>query len=257
MRVNTETLNVMAGTARRNDMPPLKIHHAHGWDLTPKEACEIQERLAPLVDEEPLDGPIRHVAGVDVGVREGCVRAAVSVLSCPDLVVVDHAVWDGPVTFPYVPGLLSFREIPSLFKALEQLEIWPDLIIADGQGYAHPRRFGLACHLGVLLDMPVFGVAKSRLIGIHEEPAPQKRASVPLLSPDGRETIGAVLRTRDNVKPVYVSIGHKVTLEDAVEMTLRLTTRYRLPETTRAAHRLSNSEIRNQKAELGGPGEGS
>jgi len=231
-------------------MPPLKIHHAHNWDLTPKEAREIQERLAPLVREDPIRRQVRHVAGVDVSVRQGTVRAAVSVLSFPDLVLMEEAVWGGPVTFPYVPGLLSFREIPALLKALARLEIRPDVIITDGQGLAHPRRFGLACHLGVLLDMPTIGVAKSRLIGIHDEPAPAKGASVPLFTPDGTETIGVVLRTRDNVKPVYVSIGHRVTLEDAVEMTLRLTTKYRLPETTRAAHVLSKAESRKQRAEI-------
>lgn len=226
---------------RRNEMARLKIHHAHDWDLTPKEARSIQERLAPLVREAPIAGPIRHVAGVDVSVRQGAVRAAVAILSFPDLKVGDQAIWEGPVTFPYVPGLLSFREIPVLLKALEKITIWPDVIITDGQGFAHPRRLGLACHLGVLLDVPTIGVAKSRLIGIHDEPAREKGCSVPLLSPDGAETIGVVLRTRDGVKPVYVSIGHRVTLEQAVELTLRCTTRYRLPETTRAAHRLSQT----------------
>ncbi len=226
-------------------MRRLKIHHAHEWDLTPKEAREVQERLAPMVQEKAIEVPIRHVAGVDVGVKHGAVRAAVAVLSFPDLEVVDRAVWEGPVTFPYVPGLLSFREIPALLRVLEDVDVWPDVILTDGQGYAHPRRIGLASHLGVLLDMPTIGVAKSRLTGIHDEPAPEKGCSVPLFSPDGTETIGVVLRTRDNVKPLYVSIGHAVTLEEAIELTLACTTRYRLPETTRAAHRLSIQIINN------------
>lgn len=226
-------------------MRRLKIHHAHEWDLTPKEARQVQERLAPMVREKPIKRPIRYVAGVDVGVKHGVVRAAVAVLSFPDLEIVDRAVWEGPVTFPYVPGLLSFREIPALLRVLQDLDVWPDVILTDGQGYAHPRRIGLASHLGVLLDMPTIGVAKSRLTGIHEEPAPEKGCSVPLLANDGSETIGVVLRSRDNVKPVYVSIGHAVTLEEAVELTLACTTRYRLPETTRAAHRLSTQGIKN------------
>jgi deoxyribonuclease V len=134
---------------------------------------------------------------------------------------------------------LSFREIPVLLRALAGLAIWPDLIMTDGQGRAHPRRFGLACHLGVLLDIPSIGVAKSRLTGIHEEPCEEKGCSVPLLDPKAEETIGAVVRTRRRVKPVFVSVGHRVTLDQAIDLTLACVTRYKIPEPTRQAHIIS------------------
>lgn len=220
-------------------MVRLKIHHRHEWDLTPGEARRLQELLAPLVRETPMARRLKRIAGVDVSVREGFVRAAVAVLAFPDLEPVDEAVWEGPVTFPYVPGLLSFREVPALLQALKRLRTMPDVIVTDGHGFAHPRRFGLACHLGLLLDLPTFGVAKSRLTGNHEEPGMDRGSSVPLIASNGTEVLGAVLRTRRAVSPVYVSIGHAVTLEDAVDLTLRCAPRYRLPETTRAAHRLS------------------
>ena len=143
-----------------------------------------------------------------------------------------------PTQMPYIPGLLSFREIPAVLAAWEQLTVLPDLLLCDGQGLAHPRRFGLACHLGLLLDLPTIGVAKSRLIGSHVPPAPDKGSWQPL--EDKGEVIGAVLRTRANVTPVYVSSGHRVSLRTAVAWTLRCVTRYRLPETTRAAHRLAS-----------------
>ncbi len=162
----------------------------------------------------------------------------VSVLDADTLEIVEEATAVGPARFPYVPGLLSFREIPLVLDALEGLAARPDLILCDGQGYAHPRRFGLACHLGVLLDLPTIGVAKSRFIGTHEEPGIERGEWTPLL--DGAERIGAVLRTRRAVSPLYISCGHRVSLERAIELVLACTTRYRLPETTRAAHRLAS-----------------
>lgn len=180
------------------------------------------------------------MAGVDVGFRDGgrLARAAVAVLSFPDLTPLEQALAHCPTCFPYIPGLLSFREVPAVLEALSGLRQLPDLILCDGQGLAHPRRFGIACHLGVLLDLPTIGVAKSRLIGHHEPLPPEKGAWVPLY--DGDECVGAVVRTRAGVRPLYVSIGHRVSLASAIDYVLRCTTRYRLPETTRAAHRLAS-----------------
>ena len=212
---------------------------AHPWDVSPAEARAIQERLRGAVVLADEFGTVRHVAGTDVAFEDGgrITRGAVAVLSYPELELVEHAVARRPTSFPYVPGLLSFREIPVLLDALARLGTLPDLVLCDGQGTAHPRRFGLACHLGVLTGLPCIGVAKSRLVGRHEEPPPEKGGRVDLV--DGDETIGVVLRTRTGVRPVYVSAGHRVGLPSAVRYTLACTTRYRLPETTRWADRLA------------------
>jgi deoxyribonuclease V len=175
-----------------------------------------------------------------VGFEDGgrVARAAVAVLDFPGLQPVEHAVVREPTRFPYVPGLLSFREVPAVLRALEQLSRLPDLILCDGQGYAHPRRFGLACHLGLICEIPSIGVAKTRLIGEHG-PVPSERAGwCPLRH--GDETIGAVLRTRAGVRPVFVSVGHRVSLPTAVALVLACTPRCRLPETTRRAHLLAS-----------------
>lgn len=218
----------------------MRLDHAHRWDVSTAEARAIQERLRSKLITSDRVGRVEFVAGVDVGFdkRGGNTRAAVSVLSFPDLAPVEDSVVCVPTTFPYVPGLLSFREIPAIIEALRALRRRPDMILCDGQGYAHPRRFGLACHLGVLTGLPTIGVAKSRLLGEHEEPPQQRGAWVALTHRD--EVVGAVLRTRVNVKPVYVSIGHCVTLASACDYTMRCTTRYRLPETTRRADRLAS-----------------
>ncbi|NNF57185.1 MAG: endonuclease V [Rhodothermaceae bacterium] len=219
-------------------MPALHLHHAHSWEVSPRDAIAIQKRLAPLVREEPLDfDALDTVGGLDVSVRGDQVRAAIVVLRLADLVVIDQAIWEGPVAFPYVPGLLSFREIPAVIPALEQLRALPDGLMLDAQGYAHPRRFGLACHLGVLLDRPALGVAKTILVGRHGALAEPKGSTADLVHHG--EVVGQALRTREGVKPVFVSIGHRVTLADAVALTLRLALRYKLPEPTRLAHRLS------------------
>ncbi len=219
----------------------LRLHHAHPWNVSPQEAMAIQERLARLVREEPLPGPVTRVAGIDMSVRGDRVQAAVVVLDFPSLQVVEEAVWQGDVPFPYIPGLLSFREAPPVLRALERLSAMPDLLMTDSQGRAHPRRLGLASHLGVLLDAPTIGVAKSRLVGSHPPLPDEKGAWVPLT--DRGEVVGAVVRTRAGVKPVYVSVGHRITLAQAVEYTLACTTRYKLPEPTRLAHRLSRQSI--------------
>ncbi len=216
----------------------LELHHTHSWNLTPREAAALQRELAGLVAETSLPAPPQTVGGVDMSIRGGVVQAAAVVLRLPDLELVEQAVWRGPVSFPYVPGLLSFRETPAVLAALERLTLLPDAILADAHGKAHPRRFGLACHLGILLERPVIGVAKSRLVGDYDEPDEAAGAVTPLRS--GDEQIGAVVRTRTGVKPLFVSVGHRITLAEAVALTLTCTTRYRLPEPARLAHRLSN-----------------
>lgn len=210
------------------------------WPRTVAEARALQEALRGRVVTADRLGKVGHVAGVDVGFEDdGAVtRAAVAVLSFPELKFVEHAIARQPTRFPYVPGYLSFREIPAVLAALKQLKTKPDLLLCDGQGLAHPRRFGLACHLGLLTDIPSVGVAKSLLIGEHDRLPQKKGGWVPLR--DGDEIIGAVLRTRDGVRPVYVSVGHRISLETAIDYVLRCTTKYRLPETTRAAHHLAS-----------------
>jgi deoxyribonuclease V len=221
----------------------MKIPTPHRWDVTPKEAMQIQRGLAGRVIERDELGEVSRVAGVDVGFEgEGSntARAAVVVLNFPGLEPVDYAIARLPVTFPYVPGLLAFREVPVVLRALEQLQIAPDVFIVDGHGRAHPRRMGIACHLGVLLDLPAIGCAKSILCGQAEEPANRVGAWSPLVDRD--EQIGAALRTRVDTTPVYVSIGHRVNLERAIELVLNCCKRYRLPETTRCAHRVAGGE---------------
>ncbi|MGD2113078.1 MAG: deoxyribonuclease V [Gammaproteobacteria bacterium] len=212
------------------------------WPREVAVARDIQEKLHAQVVRKNRLGAVHTVAGIDVGFGDGgkTTRAAVVVLAFPGLEPIEQAVSQRATHFPYVPGYLSFRELPAVLAALGRLADAPDLILCDGQGLAHPRRFGLACHLGVLTDIPCIGVAKSRLIGTHDALPPDKGAWVPLY--DKAETIGAVLRTRTGVSPVYVSIGHRVSLETAIDYTLRCTTRYRLPETTRHAHRLASGQ---------------
>lgn len=209
----------------------------HDWDISPKQAVALQRSLVDRVVVEPLQTDIRLIAGIDVSVKDNRVRTAIVVLDMGSLSLVDSATWQGPVVFPYVPGLLSFREIPAILPALKLISVVPDAIMLDGHGLAHPRRFGLACHLGVLLDIPSLGVAKSRLTGTHNEPGMTKGDSSPLM--DKEELIGTVLRTRTNVNPVFVSVGHKMELADALKLTLASTVRYKLPEPTRLAHHLS------------------
>jgi len=218
----------------------LKYPQRHPWGVTAKVARSIQEELRGEVVTRDQLNRIQFVAGVDVGFEEkGAVtRAAVAVLSFPDLELCEHAIARRPTDFPYIPGLLSFREAPAVLDAIGRLNRLPDLLLCDGQGRAHPRRFGIACHLGILSRIPSIGVAKSRLIGKHEPPADERGAWQKLVDKD--EVIGAVLRTRVGVRPVYVSIGHRVNLETAIAYVLRCTPRYRLPETTRRAHRLAS-----------------
>ena len=212
------------------------------WPKTTGEAHAIQERLRDQVVRRDELAEVRRVAGLDVGFPGGGdeTRAGVAILSFPDLRLLESASARRRTVFPYVPGLLSFREAPALLEALASLSEPPQLLLCDGQGYAHPRRCGLACHLGVLTGIPSIGVAKSRLIGEHGPLGPEKGDWTPLWDHD--EIIGALVRTRRNVQPLYISVGHKISLETAVRFVLACTTRFRLPETTRWAHRLASLE---------------
>ena len=212
----------------------------HSWDVTPEEARRLQNGLRTQVVKTDRFGKINTVAGVDIGFKKDIARASVVVLSFPGLQVVDSVVTESPVRFPYVPGLLSFREIPPLLTAFTQLQTEPDLIIVDGQGIAHPRRFGLASHLGLILDKPTIGCAKSRLWGRYEEPETEQGSYTYLMDKD--EVIGAVVRTRKNVKVVYISIGHRISLDSARTLTLACCRGYRLPETTRYAHNAASGK---------------
>jgi deoxyribonuclease V len=218
----------------------MKIKRQHHWPTTVEEAIAIQNQLQPEVITEDQLPEVRYVAGVDMGFEEDYAisRAAVVVLSFPELQLVEQAIARRPTTFPYIPGFLSFREVPAVMDALEKVSTTPDLILCDGQGIAHPRRFGLACHLGVLIDIPTIGVAKSLLIGKHDELPPEKGSWQPLRYKG--ETVGVVLRSRTGVKPLYVSSGHRISLPTAIDYVLRCTPKYRLPETTRLADKLAS-----------------
>ena len=216
----------------------IDLQHHHDWDVSPDEAKRIQRRLASEVTEAPLPDDVETVAGIDVSVRDDVAQAAIAVLHRFGLTVVDRAVHRCEVPFPYVPGLLSFREMPAVLPALEQLSTTPDVFVSDSHGRAHPRRFGLACHMGVLLDVPTIGVAKSILVGTPQgELGTEKGHRVPLVN-DG-ETVGTVLRTRTDVNPVYVSVGHRCTLDGAADLMLDCSPKYKIPEPTRQAHKLS------------------
>ena len=219
----------------------MKYHALHSWDVSSEEARQIQNRLRTQVVTTDRFGTINTVAGVDIGLKKDIARASVVVLSFPELQVVDSVVTESPVRFPYIPGLLSFREIPPLLTAFSQLQTEPDLVIVDGQGIAHPRRFGLASHLGLVLDKPTIGCAKSRLWGRYEEPDSEQGAYTYLTDKD--EVIGAAVRTRTNVRVVYVSIGHQISLDSARTWTLACCQGYRLPETTRHAHNAASGKI--------------
>jgi len=208
------------------------------WNIDAKGAIEKQKIMAQRVRQVPLDRPIKVIAGADCSFsKDGqhCM-AAVIALSWPDLQPLTHSHAVKKVEFPYIPGLLSFREAPAIISAVEKLEIAPDVLIIDGQGRAHPRRFGLACHVGVELGLPTIGCAKSRLIGIHRTPASKKGSRCRLL--DASEIIGMVLRSRQDVKCLYVSVGHLVELDQAVEIVLNCCRRYRLCEPARLAHQM-------------------
>lgn len=212
----------------------------HRWDLTPREALALQQELRARVRIEPLSRAVNTIGGADISFNKfsETIYIGIVVLSLPALQIVDQVGLRGTTKFPYIPGLLSFREAPSLLEAWEQLRIKPDVLMLDGQGLAHPRRFGIACHVGLWLDVPTLGCAKSILVGRHAELPPTAGSQTPLV--DRGELVGAALCTKQNVAPVFVSAGHLLSLSDAVALALRSTTKYRQPEPTRQAHLLVN-----------------
>jgi deoxyribonuclease V len=221
----------------------MRLRSLHRWDVSPREAIEIQRKLAARVIRHGSPCRVRHVAGVDISVDrvKALGTGAVAVLSFPDLDLVEVAVATSPLTFPYVPGLLSFRETPVLAGALAQVQTPFDLLLVDGQGYAHPRRFGIACHLGLLLDVPTIGCAKSRLIGECAMPGVERGQKTDLF--DKGQKIGSVLRTRSSVSPLYISVGHCIGQRQAEEWVLRCCRGYRLPQPARFAHQAAGGAL--------------
>jgi len=217
----------------------------HRWDVSQEEAVEIQKRLRSQLDLQSEPEKIETVAGIDVSYDKGSdwLFAAIVVLRLPDLQVINTASTTTLVPFPYVPGLLSFRECPAVLQAWEKLQLKPDCLMCDGQGIAHPRRLGIASHLGLWLDLPSIGCAKSLLVGSYQEPGEKRGSLTPLVH--RKEQVGVVLRTKDRVAPVFVSQGHKISLNKAREIVLACCRKYRLPEPTRQAHLLVN-ELRRQ-----------
>jgi len=216
------------------------VRSPHRWDLSPAEAIAVQNSLRARVVARNELGPVRTVAGVDISTSGGRAHAAIAVLSFPDLQPLEAAEADLPLAFPYVPGLLAFREGPAILTALAGLHVEPDLFVFDGHGLAHPRRVGIASHMGVLLDRPSIGCAKSLLCGQHGPVGPKVGDYSEIR--DHGEVIGAALRTREGVQPVYISVGHRIDLHTALSYALRCCQGYRLPEPTRWAHRVAGGE---------------
>lgn len=208
----------------------------HSWNLDPQTAIELQKKLAAqIITSTPLNtARIKLVAGVDVSVKNGISRAAVAVLSFPELSLVEVATAQIPTPFPYIPGLLSFREGEVILDAHQKLQNQPDVYIFDGMGIMHPRRLGIASHMGLWLNRPTIGCGKTHFVGSYAEPAPERGAYEAVKY--HREIVGVVLRTKNHVKPIYISVGHLATLDTARELVLQCTTKYRLPEPIRAAH---------------------
>ena len=212
----------------------------HDWSMTPREAIELQKSLRDRVIIAPPDRPIRTIAGADISFNKysPTIYAGVVVLAIDTLEVIEEAGVVTETSFPYVPGLLSFREAPALLEAWGKLTIEPDAVMIDGHGYAHPLRFGVASHIGLLVERPTIGCGKSVLVGNYEEPSPERGSWSPLV--DKGETIGAALRTKNRVNPVYVNVGHMIDLPSAIDLALRCNGGYRVPEPTRRAHLLVN-----------------
>jgi len=215
----------------------------HPWNLKPEQAAALQVKLSRQVVRQSRKCPedMATVAGIDTGYRNKTAYAAIVVLNLTDLRVLEKATAAKPISFPYIPGLLSFREGPVVLEALDKLKSAPDLLMIDGQGIAHPRRFGIASHIGLLTDIPSVGCAKTRLLGDYEEPQ-RNRGSIAYLKENG-ETLGAVVRTRTGIKPVFVSIGHLMDLNDSIRLILKCCRGYRLPEPIRRADQLSKQQI--------------
>ena len=221
----------------------MKIKRNHKWQVTPSEAVEIQRKLQKRICISSFSGKVCLIAGADASFskQSGTVHGAVCILSSPDFELIEKRTATLKLRFPYVPGLLTFREGPVLLKCFEKLQNLPDVILFDGQGIMHPRRMGIAAHLGVLLDTPSIGCAKSRLYGEFKEPA-GSRGSYEYVRDRDEKIIGACLRTRENVKPVFVSVGNKINLSKAIDIVLRSSPRYRIPEPLRCAHALAGTK---------------
>ncbi len=216
----------------------------HAWSVTPKEAVEIQRQMRTQVRLEPLTKEITLIGGCDISMNlySTTFYGGFVVLSYPELALVDDAFVKDTVTFPYIPGLLSFREIPSLLKAWEKLKTKPDVIVVDGVGIAHPRRIGIASHLGIALDIPTIGCAKSVLTGVYEEPNQEPGSYSFMHDPlHSEEILGAAIRTKRNVKPIFISPGHKITLEESIQIMQHCVRKHRIPEPTRFAHDVMNA----------------
>ena len=215
----------------------MRLYRRHSWAVSPAEAIALQKELrGRVLSDRPIDvGRVRLVAGVDVSVRENRSQAAVVVTTFPDFAPVETVLAEAPTPFPYIPGLLSFREGPVLEEAFEKLKTVPDVFLFDGMGLAHPRRCGIACHLGLWLERPTIGCGKTLLTGRYRDLAPEKGSAAPLV--DGTETIGVALRTRAGTNPVFVSPGHLADIPSAAEMVLLCAPKFRLPEPIRLAHR--------------------
>lgn len=218
----------------------------HPWNIAPRDAIALQRELASQTRLVPLADEPTHIGGCDVSMnrfaKEGF--AGFVTLSYPNLETLATAAVKATIPFPYVPGLLSFREIPMLLAAWETLSEKPEVLLVDGIGIAHPRRLGIACHLGLVLDLPTIGCAKSVLMGTYEEPGAEPGNWTPLMDPKSGETVGAALRTKRNVKPLFVSPGHRITLEDSLSLVMGTVRKHRLPEPTRQAHLLTNEARR-------------
>jgi len=233
----------------------VKVENLHSWQVSPAQALDIQRKLAAQVSKSSEITAPRFIAGVDIstGKREGMATAAVVVLNYPELRLVETKVNQGRLELPYIPGLLSFRESPLILAVCQKLTITPDLILVDGQGIAHPRRMGLASHLGLFLNTPTIGCAKSLLCGTYEVPGEEPGSYAEVV--DRGETIGVALRTRLGVKPVFVSIGHKVDLNTAIYWVMQCCRGYRLPEPTRLAHLAAGGNL-GRESNLVTPGVG-
>jgi deoxyribonuclease V len=225
----------------------VKVEQWHSWQVSITEALDIQRRLAGQVSRNSEGVTPHFIAGVDIsaGKAQGVARVAVVVLSYPEVRLVETRAVQRELDFPYIPGLLSFRELPLILAVCEQLTVTPDLILVDGQGVAHPRRMGLASHLGLFLNTPTIGCAKSLLCGRHEIPGEEPGSYAEVV--DRGETIGVALRTKTRVKPIYVSIGHKIDLQTAIHWVLECCCGYRLPEPTRLAHLAAGGNLKPEK----------
>ena len=224
-----------------------QYQNLHDWNVNPTEAVALQQQLRSQIRIEPLAKPVETIAGCDISFNkfEETVYAGIVVLRLATLEVIEEAGVVSTASFPYIPGLLSFREIPSLLEAWQKLTIEPDVVMFDGQGIAHPRRIGIASHGGLFLNRPTFGCAKSVLVGKYDEPAPERGAWSPMKHYG--EIIGAALRTKNKVNPVYVSPGHLIDMQTAIDLTLQCNGGYRIPEPTRRAHNLVNALRRGER----------